>query len=784
MALTEQDFALQMLAQLRALDPSVSGELGTPERKILDTVAQSLTEAQLELNFTEGGLDFDSKIGADLDRFISLFGFARQASTAATGVVKFSRPIPALRDVRIPTGTQLATGPDITASGVVQVARATFETTSDVILSAGETTIQVPVRALISGIQGNVPANTITSFVTTVFGITEVTNEVPTSGGSSPEEDDALKVRFRNTVFRNLSGTEDQYLALAVSTAFTTKANVVGPISRYREYIQVPSVDDASAYDISGDGVQEGGNGVANEFSSALSTIPYSKHVYETVPTFVSNGSQGLDQIFYTQDIDFRLNTANPFRFRGDTYRLNQVGQGNDPNSDDGTQPTVTFLNVFVGEDDAVQAVRPSQVVLFEHSYMSSASRNDWDRNISNCVDLFIDGGNEVPAAAVVPLPTSVHQFNATPTNRYYYENYRRIGYPEHRPVIGNVYMPLFFQPITDLPDILDIGPYTFTKGINYWAVEDISEIRGTVRARNGVEWSTDAKSKGPGDTDGGPFTGPVITAIDPSVAVSVEVNNYTYDRNVPDLQVAIEGSKQVTTDALAHRAVHRYFKLDITVMYTQGIALTDANTAISQAISDYYRSLLFGSTIQLSDLLQVIHNTPGVDNVRWSRDIDPSMNRVTETDAFGNPRTGIIIDRVVSGSISPPINEIQQAYITGAPTGGTFTLTQDDNVTTPLNVNPASADVQSALVAAGISATVTGSGTPASPFRITLGSAPQSLITADISRLTGGTYVFNNDYFLKDNELPANPQATISGDTAAGLIIRARAQNTWTKGG
>ena len=46
-----------------------------------------------------------------------------------------------------------------------------------------------------------------------------------------------------------MAGTEDQYLALAVSTAYSTKANVIGPVSNYLEYLQVPRINDTELDD-------------------------------------------------------------------------------------------------------------------------------------------------------------------------------------------------------------------------------------------------------------------------------------------------------------------------------------------------------------------------------------------------------------------------------------------------------------------------------------------------------------------------------------------------------
>jgi hypothetical protein len=115
-----------------------------------------------------------------------------------------------------------------------------------------------------------------------------------------------------------MAGTQDQYLALAVSTAFTTKANVVGPISRYREYIQVPDVDDTTADPDSGIG---GNSATVGEYTSALSTVPYSKFIYNTIPYFISNNKLGTDAIFFRQDTDYYLNSTPALKNPGDAYR-------------------------------------------------------------------------------------------------------------------------------------------------------------------------------------------------------------------------------------------------------------------------------------------------------------------------------------------------------------------------------------------------------------------------------------------------------------------------------
>jgi hypothetical protein len=792
MAVTAQrELANQMIRQLRVLDPSVSAEVGTPERKILDTVAQALSDSQIDLAVLQGELDLNNKFGAGLDRFLSLFGFARQSATYASGFVTFSRNVPSTSAIRIPLGTQVM-APMLTGSadGEPTTGNVIFRTTFDVTLPAGDTEIVAPVQAAVSGTLGNVAANRITAFVgTPVLGITGVTNVNATSGGREAETDEELKVRFRNTVFRNLAGTLDQYLALAVSTSYSRKANVVGSISRYREYIQVPPVDDATAYDAGGTAATEAGNGNAGEYTTALSTIPYAKYIYADVPRFVSNGEVGAFTIFYREGTDWRLNTTSAARNRGDAYRLYTVDNMLHPNpATVENQPNVTFTNIYTGTAASIEAIAPGDVVLLEFSYLSSASRNDYERGVTNCVDVFVDGGNPSTATNVIHRPSTVGSlFVNDTTSTLHYENFRRIGEPEHRPVLGNVFTPLFWEPVTDLPERIVVETTTetntFLKGIHYWPVEEITTLRGTVRARNGIEWSLGVPAQKTPDSPNGPFTGKFVTELPADTPVRIE--DYHYDRNIVELQSLLEANKQVTTDVLAHKSEPRYFKLDLSVMYGPGTSITDANLEIQSLLADYFDTFNFGGVIQLSDILQVVHSASGIDNVRWTSDLPngPDVERVYETDINGNPLRGVIINRVRQASVSRGVGEIQHIHITGSPTGGTFDVYQTGTPGTvqTLAYNVSAAAMQTALRTLTGDATLTVTGT--APYVVAYSSTTtRTLLAADPTALTGSTYVYNSDLFLRDDELPALPTGATPNDTLPGLVIRPRAQHTWTR--
>lgn len=830
-----------MLAQLRQLDPSASAEIGTPERKIIDTVAQALVDSQVDLTVLNGALDVSAKFGADLDRFLAIFGFARQHGVRATGVARFFRETASTLDIRIPAGTQV-----MAPSGAAEGQNRFYLTTVAGVLAAGDTSVDIPIRAVLPGATSNASVGEIQNIVADIGGIYQVTNTVEVSGGIGAESDDEFKTRFRNTLFRNLAGTEDQYLALAVSTAFTTKANIVGPISRYREYIHVPPKDNFTPYDVDDDydgsnsGLLEGGNGVAGEYTTALSTNPYAKHIYPEVPHFVSNGEAGVGATYYRSDIDFVLNvkdnTADAITNKGDAYRFFNASAGtplgiNPLSADANFRPNVTFKNVYTGTKTQVEAIRPEDIVLLEYSYLSSSSRNDAERGVMNAVDVFIDGGNKTLGTTIIPAPgaTPSTRFSNNPTSAYYWNNYRRMGHPNQPPVNGFFFLPLLKVPVLQVPSSITVTGYatwdngtgsarrqataTYYEGVHYWLVNDISELGGTVRARDGLEWSILNKGLLSGNllTNPTTWTGPLITEWETGTddAVTLTVENYHYDSNIIDLQVALEGSKQVTTDVLAHKAQPRYFKFDVTVMYSTSYgdkAVIDSY--IQDAVEAFLSRQYFGQAIQLSDILQVIHSVPGVDNVRWSDDIpgNEDLERVYETDIDGYPLLNVHIDKTQRGSTS--LVEIQRLIIGGEPESGSFNLiytkANGDARTISVNWNHPAAQLETDLNTILGNLTdgavdVTGTGTPADPFLIAWTSTgPRGTFTVNQNRLRGGPTVFSHDFFLQDNELPflptgkvtapvmggaGNAQVIVPADAVAGLIIRSRAQNTWIRG-
>lgn len=889
--LTQTQIAEQMVAQLRLLKPTISAEVGTPERLILDTVAGALAESSIDLIGLAEALNVDSKFGANLTNFMALFGFERQQATVATGFVKFSRNSPAPTNIVIPSGVILKSHISTATDGILPE----FVTTASVTLHAGEEETElVPVRAKTPGSIGNVPAEAITimSFAP-VLGITAVTNPAATVGGTEQEDDNSLKTRFKNTVFRNLAGTEDQFLALSVATAYSTKANVIGPISKYQEYIQVPTQDDTTLYPYGGGESYPGypyplmvrGSGsnasrvitipstiglspgdpvevyksedspilassgtistvlsptelelskalestvtdgwvligefetfretLHNKWTTALSTNPFAKEIWKGLPVFISDITSGISKFFFREDVDFNFNY--PPKLQGDTLRAMIDGVGPDPRTDitGKNQPNVTFINVFLGEPGAVTALTPEDVILFEYAYTSAASRNSILHNVTNAIDVYIDGTNEQSTSTIFSclLSGAAQEFVDDPTSMYYYENYRRDGDPTRRPLEGNILTTLFAEPILKIPGQINIGTDKYYLGVHYWLVHDTSGYYGSVRARDGIEWSATRKGDKGLSEEGVPtpekeepeYTGK--TFAEHESPELVEVEPYFYDQNIEDLQAALEASRQVTTDLLAHKAKKRYFKLNITVVYSPQATPTTVNNSIHEALEQFFSNQSFGNVVRLSDLLAQIHNVAGVQNVRWSNDVpnDPSLIRVQQTTIEGTPLEGVFMDRIQWGETGA--KEIQALYVVGKPERGAYVLkygsggAEKTEEISPIEDGTTAAKLEEEINAVLGAATVTvsedvrsatGVTEPIRSFRIVYGANGKRTLPKVIYPLdpldkpmAGGEYTFDSDFFLRDDELPALPTGMQEGDTVPGLIIKTRAQNVWEK--
>lgn len=954
MASTENEILQRMIGQARLLNPNLSFEPLTPERIILEVVAQEIASGEIDQIGLENALNIESKFGENLENFTQLFGFGRKEATYATGYVIFSRPESASTLINIPAGTLIQGRQSYTTTSNVITALVTFQTVNAVTLPPeGKETGPVPIRCLTTGSSGNLPANTITEFVaeTNIPGVTKVFNPSPTSGGQDSENDNALKARFKNTIFRNMAGTEAQYYATAAQTQGTSRVNVLGPISNYTEYSQIPSVadnltddtlnNDLEAYDywgfrprflitkakiISSSGTRDviqfptnnseskalykeiitvgervvpytekeprekclvepanaatvseyplsgteynkvklsstfgseyenkevlvliGENGSSdNLYTTALTTIPYAKNIWATRPVFLTNGETGAGRYFYRENVDYIFNLIP--RMGGDTLRYFLAGIAENPLTSRVAKkhPNLTLLNV--GNTKVGQSMIPGQMLLLEFSYTSNASRNDLERNITNAVDIYIDGETTEQTTLAINIDTNLKKtiFNINPESPYYFGNYRRAGTPNSRPTVGNILVPLLQQPVTELPNEFILGVNRYYLGVHYWLVEDVSESGHSIRGRSGIEWNTRLQ----GDSEGigsiassenyPPLPSEEKTELYPiptyegetpssltSGTIEIKEEPYGFNKNVVELQAALENVRQTNVDALAHGPTVRYLKPDVTVVYEQGNPVSRVNEGIRKAVEAYFSSVNFGQPIILSDILNVIHNVQGVSNVRWTADITNSLNttRVYETDINGRPLVFPGIRRILPGSSSHEIYEKQQIALPIGLTSGTIVFEypekpefagQEKTSRRSFYFNSKAsteaekefskyfvkllekylsteASTEKIYKEGGLYPPVIESsettGQPINIFNITYKNFKAFLPIIYLEGFGSTEFVHSSDFYLKDNEIAALPihkqraLGTLPEDVVNGITIRTRSQSAFQRG-
>jgi uncharacterized phage protein gp47/JayE len=586
MARTAEEISRAIRAQLKLVDPDISAEPLTVERKLIDTVAEQIAQAEIDQYIQQYQFDVDTKVGEDLDRFVALFGFGRLAGIRATGTVTFSRSTVATRDISIPIGTQ------VVAPATSVTPALAFFTTSNAILYANTTSVEVPIEAAEVGSQGNVAAGSIITLGSaSASDISEVTNENATSGGDEEENDAAFRVRFKQTVFRNVAGTRDMYLALAIATKFGRKANVIGPLSRFIEYLQVPAT------------------------LVVASQIPYAKWTH-TFDYYLTDGDP-LTETFYNAGSDY-------------TFASNNI-------SPQTTPPTAVAPTLTVSGSGAVPV---NGVVLLEHTYTSLNSRNDPQLNVMNKVDVFVSGEDITDAVETLVFPGTGNNFSATSTSPLYTKKWVR-DTTGINPVAGNRLQDMLWQPVEALPTSITIGAATFYLGVDYFLVRDASAYKGSRRARSGIEWTSAAAG--------------LITAS------SIYTISYNFNRLPIVVNELIDSHKQVTSDVLVHAARKRYFNVNVMLMYTAGFASSSVADRMQTALSDFLEKQTFGAVIQVSDLIEVLHEVAGVDNIRLANPSDGVAYGVQEISSDGSTPLGVpyMTDFTLQDSDLPVLNAI-----------------------------------------------------------------------------------------------------------------------------
>jgi uncharacterized phage protein gp47/JayE len=325
---TPDVIADEIIAKLKVTCPGLSFELGTPERKIIDAVAEAISEGYVDQYLVGSLLDIESKAGLELEQWVGTFGFGRLQGKKSEGVVRVELATVAPQDISIALGTQFYTRQGLPGTATPLY----FAANQAVVIPSGNLVADVPVTCTVVGVAGNVPPDSIV-YLGSIIGATKVTNLTSFIGGVDVETDEELRQRFKDTFLRNIAGTADWYVGLAYQNQNVSKAVIFGPVSKYVTQINVPSV--SVVLPINAD-------------------VKYAWPDGETV--FQNLGAN--DETFYRPIDDY-------------TYTP-------------GASPTLTRVNTG--------AMVVDDVVDVELDYTTRSSRNDPVNGITNKVDMFVNG--------------------------------------------------------------------------------------------------------------------------------------------------------------------------------------------------------------------------------------------------------------------------------------------------------------------------------------------------------------------------------------------------------
>jgi uncharacterized phage protein gp47/JayE len=632
-----------MIQAYAIAEPSIDTSIGSPIRSIFDVVAESIAESYADQYLLSYQYDIDSKSGADLDAFVALFGFTRFAAKRATGSVTFSRISPAPQDIYISGATQLTTP---------NTPPVVFNTLMPVVLVAGNTSCSVPVQAQVGGSSGNVAANTITRITTQQMGVSSVTNPVGCSGGSDPESDADLRTRFKATVFRALTGTVPMFTAVGLDDPDVSKVNVIGAAKTYNEMVQVvggvatSSVQDFKYFYVGSDSLgadlyfgdiftngidytiqvdpltpplslavgtstSSGYYGAALTINYAVSALNVSGESLACTPVAVTTGSGSTNSNSLTwtaesgaDSYNVYVDTGGGLEFLANTDSASFVdtgavaGSGNPPTSSEATKVPYVQANTM-----------PDGLYELQYDYLPTSSRNDPANGITNRVDIYVNNTRSVIATQNTQF-SDEYIFNNNSGDTYNLNNFVRND--GTNPVAGNFFIPFAYTPVLDCA-VNDDGSHTitmtaddvtvvFTEGEAFWTVNNITAFGLSPQGLGGLEWNPSYEV--PGGT--------------------LMPLSYSFNQIPTSVEGGIQNWRLVTTDVEVHQAKLLNLNMYLGVIlssatYSQATVLSAAQTAIS----NYLSSLNYDGVVQVSEILALVQNLPGVVAVRFLTDAD-----------------------------------------------------------------------------------------------------------------------------------------------------------------
>ena len=208
-----RDIVNTMLRFLYSRRPNVDTSPGTFTRDVvMDAPARELESLYLDLSRTANAQSPDLASTTDIAQLGRNFQLRRRGPLKTTGIVAFYSFEAPVETITIPRGTTVASKalPDGTSQQYV--------TTQDVTLGVtnfnsdtGRYEINTPVRAVIAGVDGNIPPGAIAAILDPVAGVAGVYNFNVFTNGADFETLTSFRSRVKSVITGNNVGTTDGY---------------------------------------------------------------------------------------------------------------------------------------------------------------------------------------------------------------------------------------------------------------------------------------------------------------------------------------------------------------------------------------------------------------------------------------------------------------------------------------------------------------------------------------------------------------------------------------------
>lgn len=213
-------------------------QLHVLEADSIENDVQLLEDLKSFFSLTDAELT--ARIKEDFNRLAASYGLTRVDGTEARGYVRFFSPV--ADPLSIPAGTQVATKTDLVVvfETVSEVSNQTPEYDS----TRGLYYVDVGVICTTVGTSGNLQQNRLTVLLTTINGVTAVTNTLATTNGTNAEANSALVSRIRvrragrgiptrlgyNNLVLGSGFALDSYVASKVSDPTLVKRDEANPV--------------------------------------------------------------------------------------------------------------------------------------------------------------------------------------------------------------------------------------------------------------------------------------------------------------------------------------------------------------------------------------------------------------------------------------------------------------------------------------------------------------------------------------------------------------------------